>query len=299
MTLAKWAAGLAAAALVVGGSAGRARPPGDELEDGVYLLRFDGEGRKVALTDGSEGVLGKRLSAGIGTAVWLKSWANDNTRFHLGVKGLGPLPAEVTKEQTALVVDGVVLHLSRPDTLPADGVRGASANVYSAAAARTLAARYRIAPELRKHPGHRFEARWTPDKPRYQVGEAVTLKLALKNTGTDPLRFTFGGHQRGPRDNQFRFVAQVGANGKALPDTGDSHNFGGIVTSQTLRRGEVFRTDVDLSKWFTFPGPGTYRVTGILELPVLDPDADDGFGPTVWDDLAVGECDVVVAARGP
>lgn len=264
-----------------------------DLEDGVYQLRFDGPGRKVTLTDGEPAVLGKRLSPSIGTATALKSWTNDNRRFHLAVTGLGPLPPAVTKEQTALVVGGVVLHLSRPDKLPPNGIVGAAANVDSPDAARTLAEKYRVARTLRKHPGHRFETRWTPDTPAFRAGEPVVLKLALKNTGTEPMRFTFGGKQRGRRDNQFRFIAQEGQDGKGLPDTGDAHNFGGLTSVRTLRPGETFRAEVDVTKWFTFPRPGTYRVTGILELPILDPHGD-GFGPTVWDDLAVGECDVRV-----
>jgi hypothetical protein len=38
-------------------------------------------------------------------------------------------------------------------------------------------------------------------------------------------------------------------------------------------------------------------VTGVFELPVVDPASPDGFGPILWDDLAVGECDVRVVAR--
>lgn len=265
--------------------------PDDDLEDGVYQLRFDGAGRKVALTDGSPALLGKRLSASIGTATELKSWTNDNRRFRLAVTGLGPLPPEVTKEQSALVVGGVVLHLGRPEMLPAGGKISTGANVDSPDAARVLSEKYRVARTLRKHPGHRYETRWTPDAPAFRAGEPVTLKLALKNTGTDPMRFTFGGQQRGPRDNQFRFIAQVGQGGKGLPDTGNAHNFGGITTVKVLRPGETFRAEVDVTKWFTFPRPDSYRVTGILELPILDP-FGDGFGPTVWDDLAVGECEV-------
>lgn len=283
------AAALVAAALTL---SARAQPAADsDLEDGVYQLRFEGAGRKVTLTDGEPAVLGKRLSASIGTATELKSWANDNSRFNFAVTGLGPLPPEATKGQTALVVDGLVLHLGLSEKLRADGRTGARANVDTAAAARTLAAKYRITPALRKHPGHRFEARWTPDAPAFRAGGPVTLKLTLKNTGTEPIRFTFGGHQRGARDNQFRFVAQEGQNGKGLPDTGDANNFGGISSVKVVRPRETFRTEVDVTKWFTFPRPGTYRVTGVLELPILDPDGE-GFGHTVWDDLAVGECDV-------
>ncbi len=287
--------GLSAAALLVFGLSAWADTPA-KIDDGVYLLHFEGDGLKVTLTDGTEALLGKRISPSIGTGVSLQSWSNDNTRFHFHVKGLGPLPPETTQVQTALVVDGVILHLGRPETLAADGTADVGANLHSAEAARTHAARYGLTPALRKHPGHRCEVRWKTDRPRYKPGEPVTLTLELKNTGPGPLRFTFGGKQRGPRNNQFRFLAQAGYDGKGLPDIGDPTNFGGISVSKTLAPGETFTTDVDLSKWFTFTEPNTYRVTGILELPVIDPASPDGFRPVLWDDLAVGECIVRVEA---
>jgi hypothetical protein len=266
-------------------------------EDGVYLLKFEGEGKKVTLTDGSDAILGKQLSRSIGTGVAIQSWTNDNTRFHLHVKGLGPLPKEATEVQTALVVGGVVLHVGRPEKLADDGTAEIGANVYSADAARTLAKRYKIEPKYRKHPGHRYEVRWTPDKKQYEAGEAVKLKIEIKNTGTGNLRFTHGGQQRGPRDNQFRFLAQEGWDGKGLPDIGDANNFGGIAQSITLKPNEIYTAEVDLSKWFKFTEPNNYRITGIFEMPVMDPTGEDGFRPTVWDDLAVGECSIRVVAK--
>jgi len=283
-------AAILAAAATAGAS--NTTPP-----EGVYLLKFEGPGRKVKLTDGSEAILGKRLSPWVGVGGTLRSHANDNTRFTVTINKLGPLPPKVANEQSALVVDGLVFHLGRPEKLPADGIVNTWANVYSADAARTLAALYKIEPQLRKHPGHQYEVRWVPAKARYAVGEAVTLRMELKNTGTGPLRFTFGGKQRGPRNNQFRFVAQAGAGGKGLPDIGDPTNHGGVFVCESLRPGDTFTAEVDLSKWFTFSEPNTYRVTGVFELPVIDPASLEGFWPVVWDDLAVGECVVRVVAQ--
>ena len=274
------------------------KPAVDKVEDGVYLLKSEGDGRKVTL-NGAEVVLGKRFSTSVGTNARLKSVSNDNTRFVFYVNKVGPLPAEVTEVQTALVVDGVVLHLDRPEKFPADGIVNTWSNVYSAEVARTLAARYKIEPQVRKHPGHRYEIRWVPAKQEYAAGEAVTLKMELKNTGTGPLRFTHGGKQRGPRDNQFRFVAQAGIDGKGLPDTGDPQHFGGISQSVMLKPGEVYTAEVDLSKWFKFAEPNTYQITGVFEMPVIGPPTGkdgDGWGPVLWDDLAVGECSVRVTA---
>jgi len=269
----------------------------DGLAEGVYLLKSEGPGRKVELTDGSEAILGERLSPSVGVGGTLQSHTNDNTRFTVKINKLGPLPPEVANEQLALVVEGLVFHLGRAEKLSADGIENTWTNVYSADAAQVLAARYKIEPQLRTNPGHKYEIRWVPAKPRYEVGEAVTLRMELKNTGTGPLRFTFGGKQRGPRNNQFRFVAQASPDGKGLPDTGDPTNFGGIVISKTLGLGETFTAEVDLSKWFTFSEPNAYRVTGVLELPIIDPTSPDEFRPVVWDDLAVAECVVRVEGQ--
>jgi hypothetical protein len=272
-------------------------PAAEKPEDGVYLLKFEGEGRRVTLTDGSEAVLGKQLSKSIGTGTGLRSWSNDNSRFHFGVKGLGPLPKEVTEVQTALVVNGVVLHVGRPENLNDDGKADVGASVYSAEAARTLAARYKIEPELRKHPGHRYEVRWIPAKKRYEAGEVVKLTMEIKNTGTGPLRFAHGGQQRGARDNQFRFIAQGGyGGGKGVPDTGDPENHGGKVRVVTLKPGESYTAEVELTKWFKFAEPDSYRITGVFEMPVIDP-LSEKFGPVTWDDLAVGECTIRVVAK--
>lgn len=268
--------------------------PDRKPADGVYLLPDKGEGRTVSLTDGSPVLLGKRLSSSIGTATRLLSTANDNSTSVLTLKGLGPLPVEVTRVQTALVVDGLVFHLGRPVKLADDGTATVSTNVETEQALKKLAARYRIEPTLRKHPGHRYEVRWTPKKARFATGEAVTVTMELKNTGKTPMRFTFGGKQRGSRNNQFRFIAQIDVEGVGLADTGNANHFGGKTMSKLLKPGEVFTTEVDLTKWFTFE-EGNYRITGVFEMPVIASDSDNGFDPVVWDDLAVGECTVRIA----
>lgn len=270
----------------------------EKIENGVYvLLPRDGEGKRVTLTDGSELKLGKRLSAHIGKATELTSQSNDNTRFYVRLDDLDPKPPEPISG-TALVVDGVALHLgwlSRLGRGDMPGDRGiAGANVYSEEAAQVLAKAYKIEPKVRKHPGHRLAVKWTPDKREYLAGTAVNLTLTITNTGTESVRFTHGGKQRGARDNQFRFVAQQGFEGKGLPDVGDTTNFGGKVQSITLKPGESYSATVELTKWFKFEKQDTYRVTGIMEMPMIDANSKDGFAPEVWDELAVGECFVRV-----
>src|SRR5262249_62247593 len=103
-----------------------------------------------------------------------------------------------------------------------------------------------------------------------------------------------GGQQRGPRHNQFRFLAQHGhGTGKAVPDTGDPNNFGGKSWRVDLKPGEVFTKTVDLGRWFTFDDPDTYRITGMYSFEVHEPDRYQA----IWDDLAVGQCFVRVVAK--
>jgi RNA polymerase sigma factor (sigma-70 family) len=276
-----------------GAPAEEPKPAADKIENGVYLLLpRDGEGKKVTLTDGSELKLGKRFSAHIGKATELSSLSNDNTHFHLRLDDLDPKPPEPLSG-TALVVDGVVVHigwiekLGRSD-MPGDrGIAGAT--VYTEEAAKVVAKAYKIEPKLRKHPGHRIAVKWATEKREYAPGAAVNATMTITNTGTENLRFTHGGQQRGPRDNQFRFVAQQGSAGKGLPVIGGANNFGGISRSITLKPGESYSATVELTKWFKFEKHDTYRVTGIFEMPMIDPKSEDGFRPAIWDELAVGE----------
>jgi hypothetical protein len=106
-----------------------------------------------------------------------------------------------------------------------------------------------------------------------------------------------GGQQRGARDNQFRFLAYRSyGGGKAVPDTGDPVNFGGIGSVQTLAPGETFTRSVGIEKWFKFDEPDFYRITGMYELQLHDTEMG-GFGRPIWDDLAVGDCLVRVVGK--
>jgi hypothetical protein len=295
----------------------RAGKPSEAIPDGVYVLKFAGKGHDVRLTDGSRAVLGRRLTESIGTEASLRSVSNDNTALVFRVWQLGPLPPECRGEHLALVVDGVCLylggttvtvgdrhmHIRRLPKPSPDGMVDTWAHVHSIEAAGTLANRYGIKIQWRKHPGHRFEVRWVPIKTEFTVGEVVTLRLELRNTGKVPIRFTFGGQQRGKRNNQFRFLA-YGAygSGKAVPDIGNPTPFGigGMtMTSETILPRQMFTTEVNLDGWFRFTAPDTYRITGILELPMRDPRANDRFGPVIWDELVVGDCWVRIVRKNP
>lgn len=284
-----------------GAPADEPKPANEKIENGVYLLLpRDGEGKKVTMTDGSELKLGKRFSAHLGKATELYSLSNDNTHFHLRLDDLDPKPQEPLSG-TALVVDGVVVHIGWIGKLGRGNMPGdrgiAGGTVYSEDAAKVLAKAYKIEPKLRKHPGHRLAVKWATEKREYAPGAAVNATMTITNTGAENVRFTQGGQQRGSRDNQFRFVAQQGHAGKGLPDIGDANNLGGISRSITLKPGESFSATVELTKWFKFEKHDTYRVTGIFEMPMIDPKSEDGFRPAIWDDLAVGEFVVRIVER--
>ena len=83
----------------------------------------------------------------------------------------------------------------------------------------------------------------------------------------------------------------------SLHDIGDPVNFGGISSNRTLKPGETFTAKVGLDKWFAFLEPDTYRVTGLYELELCDPNDRGGYGRAIWSDLAAGDCLVRVVPK--
>jgi hypothetical protein len=266
------------------------------LEDGIYIWVTDGPGRRVTRNDGAQVVLVRRVGEQLGKAS-LRSMTNDNTQFQLELKDAGPVKG-IEGALLALVVDGICLPVySQSDPNP-DGTLNLGVQLYGEKAAEKVAERLKIKPQLRKHPGHRFVVRWAPERESYQVGEPVTLRLEIRNVGEVPFTFRVGGQQRGPRDNQFRFLAYRGAgHGRAVHDIGDPVNFGGISTTHTLKKGETFTKTVGLGKWFALLEPDTYRITGLYELQLSDPNAQGVPGQEIWSDLAAGDCVVRVMPK--
>jgi hypothetical protein len=268
------------------------------LEDGIYFALDGGAGKRIKRNDGAEVVLGQRVGQAFGK-VALRSVANDNSKFVLELKGAGPVGNFPAAGRLLVIIDGVIAGAWSQSDRHGDGTVDLSCNVHGQEAARKVAERLKIDMQVRKHPGHRFEVRWTPEKEAFEVGEPVTLKLQIRNTGTVPFTFMAGGKQRGPRDNQFRFLAYSGYGmGKAVPDTGDPLNFGGIASYQTLKPGDTFTRSIGLDKWFQFTAPDFYRITGIYELQLYDGSAQNGFSVhPVWDHLAVGDCQIHIMAK--
>jgi hypothetical protein len=271
----------------------------EPLADGVYAVHYEGQGKTVRRTDGAEIILAERLTDRFGQASMF-SVVNDNTRFALDLKGAGPLPAKRTAPYFAVVLDGHVLAVAGHTDPHPDATMDFGVQVFGEGAAKAVERRLKIDARRRSHPGHRLLTTWTPTKPRYRTGETATLRLTVKNVGDKPISFRVGGQQRGPRDNQFRFLAyRSGGWGKAIADGGDPTNFGGVSTWRDLKPGEEFTHDVNLSHWFKFTEPDSYRITGLYELELSDVKPDGSHGVTVWEDFAVGECTVYVEAPAP
>lgn len=265
-----------------------------ERPSGLYTFQTEGAGQRTPRNNGGEILLGKRITAELGKAR-LFSVSNDNSRFILELKGVGPV-GKADTSRLAVVVDDLcaVIH-SRSDPDPAGRI-DVACHVVTEKAAAKIARHLKIDVGLRKHPGHRFETRWTSEKPSFPLGGPVLVRMEIRNTGEKTFSFRDGGMQRGARNNQFRFLAYHSlGGGKAVPDSGDPDHFGGKSSPVTLKPGETFSKSIDLTDWFAFPREDTYRITGIFEMEVEETSDEHPFGRSVWDDLAVGDCLVRMA----
>lgn len=260
---------------------------GQEIPDGIYVVHEKGDGPKVRRNDtGDTIVLGKRLTDKFGSAR-VDSMANDNTRFRLDLARAGPIPKETMPGSAALMLAGRCFMVYSRSDLEADGRINLGSVVHSEEAVRAVAKILKVEPRLRVHPGHKMLVTWETDKPSYKVGDSIGVTVKIKNVGDQPFSFMNGGRQRGPRDNQFGFTAyRGGGSGKAVPDTGDPTNFGGLGGYVTLKPGEEFAKAVALDKWFKLTEPDTYRLTGTFQLELHDPAGDTHW--TSWDDFAIG-----------
>jgi hypothetical protein len=268
----------------------------EELENGFYVANFSGEGTRAQRHDGGEVVLGKWLGRALGDAS-LRSVSNNNTQFVLQLSGAGPFPKVAADARLAVVIEGICLIPSNRSAGAREGTADLSYTINDRESVQTVARYLGVDLEERKHPGHRFEVRWTPDKKSYAVGEPITLTMAIHNTGDAAFTFFVGGQQRGPRDNQFRFLAYAGhGGGKAVPDTGDPLNFGGKGTYHTLKPGESLIKSVSIDRWFQFTEPDAYQVTGLFEMRVYGSRKRE-FDEVIWDDLTAGDCLVRIVEK--
>jgi hypothetical protein len=270
--------------------------PAAEIADGIYPVASAG-GHDVKLSGGDWVALGSRR-----TGTWeraeVRSTSSDNSRFDVILRNVDKAVDRGEPATIVLVVNGVGM-ASHGQSHSADGTIDLSFTLHGEDEARKVAAVLKTEPVLRKHPGHRVVLRLTPDKESYRPGEPVPLAVDIFNVGDVAILFQNGGKQRGARNNQFRFMAYAGYGaGKAVPDTGNPWNHGGLSTLRPLKPGESERITVGLDKWFTFTTPDTYRVTGLFELE-LHHMPERSLRATIWEELVVGECLIKVEAPKP
>lgn len=255
-----------------------------EVENGIYRVLSDDTGIQVTRVSGGKITLGARLSQNFGeTAIW--SLSNQNDKYRVYMQKAGPFDAQ---GQAAIYVDGVcevIGSYTKPDDA---GKLELIADVAGQANIQKVAAVLKAKPQERKHPGHQFLVSWKPVQESYKVGEVVMLELSIENVGTTTVHFIEGGKQRGVRDNQFGFTAFAGSGfGKPIPDTGDPTNFGGLGAFRELKPKDVFRKQVDLSKWFKLETPDTYLITGMYEIDLQD---EDIGARVLWEEFATARC---------
>ena len=172
-----------------------------------------------------------------------------------------------------------------------------SFKVHSQPEAEAVAAGLGVKCIVRVPPGYKLLAQFIPQKPQYTTNEPVFVTFRLKNLDDRTVIFMRGGHQRGPRDNQYGFAAML--SGAVVPDTGNPCNMGGLGVDKHLRQGDVFEDQVDLTSWFTFSKPGTYSIHGWYLLPFLrvglSPETGSwGSDNEIWNDYASADFSVVV-----
>ncbi len=263
-----------------------------ELASGLYAMKYEGPGEAVARADADgQIVLGQRLSPQLRNAA-VVSLSNDNSQFQVSLVA-GPIAEGTDRQRLAIVVAGRCMPVASHRDRGADGSIAVQASVLGQEAAEKIAAELGVKPRLRTHPGHQLLVSFKPQRPKYRVGEPVTLTMTIRNVGKTTVRFYDGGSQRGPRNNQFGFTAFGSYGfGKPVPDTGDPTNFGGMMGLKTLGPSDVFVKDANLSDWFKFNSADSYQVTGMYHLTLLDENSRDAL----WDDFAVGRCVVWVVA---
>ncbi len=250
----------------------------NSTEPGVEVSRSDADGTLVLL---------HRLTDNFGTAT-MASIANDNSRFRINLKAAGPFAEHPGISHFALWIDGLCVMVGAHSNLDKDRRMNLTAWLWldGKEVPARIAAKLGITPALRKHPGHKMTATFSPAKRAFGPGEPVVLNMEIKNVGGESFSFGDGGRQRGARNNQFGFTAfRRGGDGPEVPDTGDPMHWGGKGSFITLKPGEVFQKQIDIAKWFDLAKPDTYKINCRFEMEISGN----------WDDVAQGTAMVVVA----
>lgn len=103
---------------------------------------------------------------------------------------------------------------------------------------------------------------YRPDKPRYFIGEPITVHFALRSNGKDEFHFEEGGDYRGAnRHLRWCFTATTAQGQKAVDPRPDQSCFGGMGQSDPhVKPGEAYEKALPLLAYLVFPAPGRYRV---------------------------------------
>ncbi len=118
----------------------------------------------------------------------------------------------------------------------------------------------------------------------YRPGQSVDIALTLTNpAGAPPIKYTQGGRNRGPRDNQFSFT--IRRNGTALAPV-QAMDFGGLSSMPDLSPGGTAAISAPLKSWGDLSLPGHYEVDCRWETTLspagIDP-YDDLHRGAIWD----------------
>ena len=263
-----------------------------QFADGIYFVSRAEEGTAIERVDGTRIFITDLATKAFGAAK-VTSVVNDNSRYRLDLTNAGPFSAEVQLPALAICLDGICLSVVSQSDLHPDRTVDLIAYVPGQELAERVAKSLGIKPRARQHPGHILVARWKPVKPWCQPGEPVVLRMEIENAGPKTVCFQDGGRQRGARNNQFAFIAHSRhGHGPAVPDTGDPQHYGGLGGHRTLGPGETFKKEVDVTKWFKFDKPGSYKLTCLYQTELFERDVTFA----TWDEYVVGDCIVVIRA---
>jgi hypothetical protein len=256
------------------------------LGDGFYLLSLNAPGPPVKIYDRTFYAVDK-LDLTVLQAE-IRSFNNANTKFNLWVTI--PL-ASLPEPPVALFVGGI----ANPSL--GKGSDGKTAqiefpNIDGRRRAEQVASFFNIQAILRRHPQHELEVSFKPVKEEFQQGQRASVIFHIRNIGENVIAFRKGGRDRAARDNQYAFSCRL--NGIQVDDIGNSGHLGGLSVVRTLKPGEVFEEEVDLSKWFAFDKPGVYELLGSYYMAFMDPDTDLPPVFPIWEDYATADFSVKI-----
>jgi hypothetical protein len=214
----------------------------------------------------------------------ISSQSNDNRSYHLRIHAAHFFSLPYSR--VGLVVGNVTIRFNTQDRDDKGRLISMGATVEDPKVVPQIAQYLHAKITKRRHPGHRMLVEFIPDKAEFALGEPVTVKLRITNIGDRDFAFIEGGRQRGARDNQFAFSAEL-IGKKMIPDTGDPLHLGGLGSLVTLKAGQSHEIAIDLTRWFDFKQTGMYLLRGSYHMDFFEPTSED-LDP-IWEDYACAE----------